>query len=97
PPLFDETDLEWIEAARGCDDADREELDGYLDAAAFRRQRVELQQKYLDRLESAVSLPIHYVPYHFTHRVTFPTIAEIGAELEAQITGDEAAAAAVGE
>ncbi|MFP4597401.1 MAG: ArsA family ATPase [Persicimonas sp.] len=97
PPLFDETDLEWIEAARGCDDAEREELDGYLDAAAFRRQRVELQQKYLDRLESAVSLPIHYVPYHFTHRVTFPTIAEIGAELEAQITGDEAAAAAVGE
>lgn len=88
PPLFSEDEYDWIEQANGVPEAEQGLVSGFLDAASFRDQRVELQKKYLDRLEDEVDLPLYYVPYHFTDRVTFPVISEIADELHAQITGE---------
>lgn len=84
PALFSDEEYDWIEQVRDGVEPDQEVLGGFLDAAAFRNQRVELQKKYLERLEHEVDLPIHYVPYHFTDRVTFPVISDIAAQLDGQ-------------
>lgn len=85
PQGFGDEQAAWIDRARPH--ADEDTLRGFLDAAAFRNQRVAMQRGYLDRLEQEVDKPIHYVPYHFNDRLTFPVIAEIAKELEAQIDG----------
>ena len=102
PVLFSEKERAWIEKMReayeGSDtdkDATSEGNDatpGLLDAAAFRGQRVEMQQEYMKRLEDEVDKPLHKIPFHFSTRLTFQGIAKIADELEAQITADDESA-----
>jgi anion-transporting ArsA/GET3 family ATPase len=94
PQLFSPKERAWLKGIReGASHVDSGgnpgSEHGLLDAADFRTQRVEMQQTYLERLENEVDTPIHYVPFHFSERLTFRGIAEIAAELEAQITGQE--------
>ncbi len=86
PPLFSKEESAWIDQARASGGAS-ELTDGFLEAAAFRGQHVEMQREYLHRLEDQVDKPVYYVPFHFNERLTFPVIAEIASELEAQISG----------
>jgi anion-transporting ArsA/GET3 family ATPase len=94
PRRFDQDQLEWVEQARQLPGFDESLAAGFLDAASFRNQRVALQDKHLGRLEAEVDQPIYQVPFHFTDRVTFPVVADIAAELAAQITGEDVASAA---
>ncbi|WP_168210616.1 ArsA family ATPase [Persicimonas caeni] len=89
PPLFSQEQYDWIDEARDAVAPDSELLGGFLDAASFRGQRVDLQNEYLERLENEVDLPLYYVPYHFTDRVTFPVISKIADQLAAQISGEQ--------
>jgi anion-transporting ArsA/GET3 family ATPase len=89
PPLFSDEQFDWIEDAQRPSEPSSTSTRGFLEGAAFRSQRVDLQKQYLERLERDVEQPIYYVPYHFTERVTFPVISEIADELEAQVTGTQ--------
>ena len=99
PVLFSAKELAWINEMRQAisrdDDpkgARSEEFGatrGLLDAAAFRSQRVEMQQYYLTRFQEAVDKPHYQIPFHFSTRLSFQGIANIAEELEAQISADD--------
>ncbi len=59
-------------------------LDRLLDAGLFRLDRVEMQRRHLERLDDALTLPRVTIPYYFTERFNFQTIARIADELERQ-------------
>lgn len=88
-PLFDAEQIQWIDAARGQLDAkiDGEdeglELRGFLEAARFRQDRVEMQQGYLRRLKEEGSWPLFEVPFYFHDRMSFAVIDEISEHLRA--------------
>lgn len=93
PPLFSPQESDWIARVQALPEADLSPDDlllrrGFMEAATFRTQRVQMQQHHLERLQASVDRPIHYVPFHFSERLTFRGIAELADELEAQILGD---------
>ena len=91
PPLFAPEEYDLLDSTAGSLGEDESLLEGFIDAARFRGQRVELQTRYLERLQQEIDAPLYYIPYHFTDRLTFPVISKIAEELEAQINGDSTA------
>jgi anion-transporting ArsA/GET3 family ATPase len=86
-PLFEASEVEWMD--RTLDEvAEDDAVHGLLDAASFRNQRVELQQRYLERLDRETDVPVLHLPYYFVERVTFPVIRDMAKRLEAQIAGN---------
>ncbi|MGM0556135.1 MAG: ArsA family ATPase [Myxococcota bacterium] len=86
-PLFEPSEVEWMNQA--LDDVEEDDpLHGLLDGASFRNQRVELQQRYLDRLDQETEAPILHLPYYFVERVTFPVIRDMAKRLDAQMSGN---------
>lgn len=107
PTLFSAEELAWIEkmrqaanedapndkdGAQELSDDDTAVTSGLLDAAAFRSQRVEMQQYYLKQLQEKVDKPLYNIPFHFSTRLTFQGIAKIAEQLENQITADDESA-----
>ena len=95
-PLFDESQRAFIESARkALDDfpADQErprgDLSGFLEAARFRNDRVEMQQHYLQRLRAEGSWPLFEIPFYFHDRMSFAVVDEIAHHLE-RILADDA-------
>ncbi len=82
PPLFDaHADLmEKLDAAGPVEG----DLGRMLDAALFRRKRVELQRTYLDRIDAEIDLPQIHIPYYFTERFDFMTISKIADQIDRQ-------------
>ena len=86
-PVFDEQELQWVLDA-DPDKFEDTQTQGFVDAAKFRAQRVEMQAEYLERLENTLSEPFVRVPYYFTERFDFQTIAKIADEIDEQL-GEE--------
>src|SRR5690554_2522418 len=84
PVLFSPKELAWIEAMRESmksDDDPKGAARGLLDAAAFRSQRVEMQQYYLKRFQETVDKPLYNIPFQFSTRLSFQGIANIAGQL----------------
>ena len=80
-PLLDEGEADWVEEARQGEGSD-EEVQGLLEAARFRADRVALQQEYLERLRNEGTWPLLEIPYYFFDRMSFAVIDEIADDLE---------------
>jgi hypothetical protein len=48
-----------------------------MEAAQFRRQRVDMQREYLRKLRDEMDGPFLEIPYFFEERITFPEIEAI--------------------
>lgn len=91
PEMLDEEEEGWVQAAHDTSIEDAG-LDGMVQAAAFRKQRIDMQRRYLEKLDDEVQAPIYRIPYHFEERITFPVIESIAGDLRDQIDnggGDE--------
>jgi anion-transporting ArsA/GET3 family ATPase len=86
-PVFDEQESKWVLDA-DADQFEDTQTQGFVDAAKFRAQRVEMQAEYLERLENTLSETLVRVPYYFTERFDFQTIAKIADEIDEQL-GEE--------
>ena len=83
-PLFAEKEVQWIEAAREAikDDVDTaDKIAGFLEAARFRSDRVQMQKFYLDKLRTEGDWPLYEVPFYFHDRMSFAIIDEIAEYL----------------
>lgn len=83
PELFDAEERGWIDET-GDDDFE-DQTQGFLDAARFRSQRVRMQRPHLERLSQEIEQPLVHIPYYFTERFDFRTIAKISEELDRQL------------
>ncbi|MFB6350518.1 MAG: ArsA-related P-loop ATPase, partial [Bradymonadaceae bacterium] len=84
PALFDDETGEWLEGLRERYAGDDAGLTGMLEAAAFRRQRIEMQRTYVERLHEEMAGPFFEIPHYFADRLTFPNIASIAEAFETQ-------------
>ena len=85
-PLFTEEQARWIDDARdsmqGGDKSDNpDDVSGFLEAARFRNDRVDIQQKYLQKLRDSGEWPIVEIPYYFFDRMSFAIIDEVAEDL----------------
>lgn len=78
PPLFDERELELLEAEDPHDRA-------LFDAARFRMNRTKLQRRYLGELYEATPLPVIRFPYVFAERLDFVAVRTMAESLRDQI------------
>jgi anion-transporting ArsA/GET3 family ATPase len=85
PPLFSDEQADQLRALREKIPNNGDHLDRMMEAALFRRGRVELQREYLDRIDREVDLPQLHVPYYFTERFDFQTISRIADQLDRQV------------
>lgn len=83
PHVFSEEEMGWVEQTE--DEQFDEEVRGFIDAARFRTQRVNMQREYVERLGEEVDEPFVKIPYYFTERFDFQTIRKIARELEEQL------------
>ncbi len=85
-PLFSEDDNRWIDAGREHlqqgDDEQLGPLSGFLEAARFRSDRVAMQQKYLQKLDDEIDVPLVEIPHYFFDRMSFAIIDEIAQDLD---------------
>ena len=86
-PVFDEEESAWLLDAE-VEQFEDTQTQGFVDAAKFRAQRVEMQSEYVEKLENTLSETLVRVPYYFTERFDFQTIAKIADEIDAQL-GEE--------
>jgi anion-transporting ArsA/GET3 family ATPase len=84
PRLFDDETGRWLEQFQESYDGEDEGLGGMLDAAWFRRQRMEMQRQYVERLHEEMEGPFFEIPHYFAERLTFPNIKAIAEEFETQ-------------
>lgn len=82
PELFGPAEREWIEGTAGEYGGGDEELNGMLEAARFRRQRIDMQREYVGRLHDEMAGPFLEIPYFFEERITFPQIRAIAERFE---------------
>ena len=87
PKLFGRETGEWLERAQATYDGEDAGLAGMLEAGVFRRQRIEMQQRYVERLHEEMEGPFFEIPYFFAERLTFPNIATIADAFETQAEG----------
>ena len=75
---------EWVKRALDYHHGGDEGLKGMIEAAVFRQQRIEMQQKYVARIKEEIEAPYFEIPHYFTERETFPVIEAIAEEFERQ-------------
>jgi anion-transporting ArsA/GET3 family ATPase len=75
--VFGESERNWIEVAAEAYEGADEGLRGMMEAAQFRRQRVDMQREYLRKLRDEMDGPFLEIPYFFEERITFPEIEAI--------------------
>jgi hypothetical protein len=56
-----------------------------LDIAIFRSQRNDLQERYLNRLQREVGMPLIEVPYYFEPELDFDVISRIASHIEESV------------
>lgn len=101
-PLFEPEQIQWIEAARehlrSAEQSDNEALkiNGFLEAARFRQDRVDMQQGYLHRLREEGDWPLFEVPFYFHDRMSFAVIDEIADHLSTILGASGESAKSVG-
>lgn len=91
-PLFDDSQIDWLERVHEVDGDERAvdgAVSGYLEAARFRADRVEMQQYYLEKLRDGADWPMLEIPHYFFDRMSFAIIDAIADDLTAQLDGDE--------
>ena len=81
-PLFDAPEERWVASAREQDEVGSE-VSGLLEAAAFRADRVALQQRYLAQLREEGDWPMMEIPYYFFDRMSFAVIDQIAGDMAA--------------
>lgn len=84
PALFDDATGEWLERFQAEYDGDDTGLAGMLEAATFRRQRIQMQRNYVERLHDEMEGPFFEIPHYFSERLTFPNIQSIAEAFETQ-------------
>jgi anion-transporting ArsA/GET3 family ATPase len=84
PSVFDDGEAEWLADLRDSYDGSDAGLTGMLDAAAFRRQRIGMQRRYVGKLHREMEGPFVDIPYYFTDRMTFPQIEAIAERFAEQ-------------
>jgi len=82
PALFDAEAGERLERLEETDAGGDEGLAGMLEAAMFRRQRIEMQRNYVEQLHEQMEGPFVEIPHYFSERITYPNIASIAEEFE---------------
>ena len=87
PEIFSGKYGDWAERGLDYCDGAAEGLEGMFEAAAFRRQRREMQQRYVGKLHENLSGPFVELPYYFSERITFPEIEAIAEEFRRQDEG----------
>lgn len=88
PEMFEGETGRWLQRAAERYDGEDDGLRGMLEAGAFRRQRVEMQQEYVGRIHDEIDGPSLEIPYFFEERLTFPQIRAIAERFEAFEEGD---------
>lgn len=86
-PLFDEAQAEFIEAGRNHlqkkeESAETSTLQGFLEAAHFRNDRVSMQQHYLKKLRAESDWPLVEIPFYFHDRMSFAVLDGIAQHLD---------------
>lgn len=95
PQVFGGRERDWVQGVHEQMFEDETSLDpglsGMVEAAAFRQQRIDMQQHYMQEIERSFEAPIARVPFYFEDRITFPVIESIAEELHGQLDPEGAA------